>query len=121
MESDAQARSRRRLAGFLLTMGVLHFAVPERFDAIVPRWVPGPARFWTWFSGTWELSSGVLLARPSTRRAGAWAAAATFVAVYPANVQMAIDHPPRSAAGVGLWLRLPAQLPLVAWALRLRN
>ena len=55
----------------------------------------------------------------SVRRWGGLAAAALFVAVFPANVQMALawrDRPlPYRAAA---WARLPLQVPLIAWALR---
>lgn len=99
-------------------MGVLHFAVPGQFDRIIPGWVPGRPRAWTYVSGVWELTSAALLARASTRRAGGYAAAATIAAVYPANVQMAIDNRSLDALGVASWLRLPLQLPMFLWALR---
>ena len=99
-------------------MGTLHFLAPKRFDEIVPSWVPGTPRFWTYASGVAELSSGALLASRTTKRAGGWCAAATFVAVYPANVQMAIDNKPTTPFGVAMSLRLPLQFPMIAWALR---
>ena len=121
VETDGQKRSRLRLAGFLLFMGVLHFVAPRPFDRIIPKWVPGRPRTWTYLSGACELSSAALLAMPRTRRLGAYAAAATLVAVYPANVQMAIDNRPNTAFGVGMWARLPLQFPMIAWALRHRK
>ncbi len=42
-------------AGFLGTTGVLHFAKPEHYDAIVPRALPGSARFYTYASGLLSL------------------------------------------------------------------
>ncbi|MBA2281607.1 MAG: hypothetical protein H0W25_10300 [Acidimicrobiia bacterium] len=98
-------------------MGVLHFAAPSNFDRIVPDWVPGDPRTWTYVSGLWELGSAALVANPRTRRLGGYVAAATLVAVYPANIQMSIDTPPTSAAGAVLALRLPLQIPMIAWAL----
>jgi len=47
-------------AGFLGTTGVLHFAKPEHYDAIVPRALPGSARFYTYASGVAELGIAVL-------------------------------------------------------------
>ncbi|MGI8662459.1 MAG: DoxX family protein [Acidimicrobiales bacterium] len=102
-------------------MGVLHLVVPKPFDKIIPRWMPGNPRAWTYASGLWELSSAALLAMPRTRRLGAYVAAATFVAVYPANVQMAIDNAPSTLFGLGLWARLPLQFPMIAWALKHRR
>ena len=117
-ESIKTRRSRLVLAGFLCFMGVLHFVAPKPFDKIIPSWVPGAPRRWTLLSGASELTSGVLLALPRTKRIGASLAAVTLVAVYPANIQMAIDNPPNTALGVGLLLRLPLQFPMIAWALK---
>ena len=116
-ETDRARRSRLVGAGMLAFMGVLHLAVPKAFDRAIPKWVPGDPRMWTYVSGVWELSSAALLAMPRTKRLGAYLAAATFVAVYPANIQMSIDNPPTTPLGVGMLLRLPMQLPMVAWAL----
>jgi uncharacterized membrane protein len=110
------------LAVLLAGAGVTHFARPRPYDSIVPRWLPGPARAWTYASGAAELAAGAAIACPRTRRAGGLAAAALFAAVFPANVQMAIDWrhrpAPQRAAAIG---RLPLQAPLIWWALRVRG
>ena len=117
-ESPAARRSRLRLGGFLVGMGTLHFVAPKPFDRIVPPRL-GSARRWTYLSGVAELVSGLLLLSPRTKRAGGYAAAATMVGVFPANIHMALEAgPPRSAYAAGTWLRLPLQVPLVGWALR---
>jgi len=117
-EDPAVRRSRQRLGGGLLFMGVLHFLVPRPFAQIVPHRL-GHARFWVYASGVAELASGALLLDRRTARAGGVAAAATIVAVYPANIQMAVDAgPPSNAKAVLAWLRLPLQFPMIAWALR---
>jgi uncharacterized membrane protein len=92
--------------------------VPGQFDRIIPHWVPGRPRTWTYVSGLLELGSAALLAGERTRRAGGWVAAATLVGVYPANVQMAVENTTVTAVGIGSWLRLPLQLPMIAWALK---
>ena len=117
-EDPKVRRSRLVGAGLLAGMGVLHFVIPKAFDGAVPEWVPGKPRFWTLFSGVWELTAAGLIANRRTKKVGGYAAAATFAAVYPANVQMAIDNPPTTALGVGMLLRLPLQFPMVVWALR---
>ncbi|MBU8859267.1 MULTISPECIES: hypothetical protein [unclassified Micromonospora] len=107
------------LAGLLATAGVTHLVRPGLYDPIVPRALPGPARFWTYASGAAELAVAAAVAHPATRRRGGLAAAALFVAVLPANVQMAWDwrrrRPARRAIAYG---RLPMQVPLIWWALR---
>ena len=103
---------------FLGTTGVLHFAKPEHYDAILPRALPGSARFYTYASGVAELGVAGLLALPKTRRAGALAAIALYTAVFPANVQMAWDWRHKSAFKcVVAFGRLPLQLPMIhrAW------
>lgn len=109
------------LAAMLATSGAAHLGRPATFDAIVPRALPGPARWWTWASG---IAEAVAVAVPGTRRVGGAAAAGLFVAVFPANVQMAVDVVAAGGslgARVTALARLPLQLPLVLWALRIRR
>lgn len=80
-----------RLAALLFGSGILHFAKPQPFDAIVPAALPGRARTYTYVSGVAELATAAALAVPRTRRLGGALAAALFVAVFPANVQMAVS------------------------------
>jgi uncharacterized membrane protein len=110
------------LAATLTTTGVLHLVTPAPFDAVVPRSLPGTPRFWTLTSGVAELGVAAAVAAPRTRRLGATAAAALFVAVFPANVRMARDWSDRPLpARTVAWARLPLQVPLVAWALAVRR
>ena len=107
------------LALLLAGAGVTHFARPRPYDSIVPRWLPGSARAWTYASGAAELAVSAAIACPRTRRAGGLAAAVLFAAVFPANVQMAIDWRRRPAPLHALAIgRLPLQAPLICWALR---
>ncbi|QKT12486.1 DoxX family protein [Rhodococcus sp. W8901] len=114
-----------RLAALLFGSGILHFAKPQPFDAIVPAALPGRARTYTYVSGVAELATAAALAVPRTRRLGGALAAALFVAVFPANVQMAVSwlrsdrvSAPAKAAAVA---RLPLQIPLVTQALKARR
>lgn len=113
----------RRTAGVLTALlagaGALHFARPAPFDSIVPPYLPGPARGYTYASGVAELGVASLLALPPTRRLGGFAAAALFVVVFPANLQMAADWKNASAAKRAIaYGRLPLQGLLIAQALR---
>jgi uncharacterized membrane protein len=115
------------LVGILGTAGVAHFVVPKQFDAIVPRWMPGSPRTTTYASGVLELATAALVKNVGTRRLGGMAALATFVGVYPANIQAALDggyksfKPPFDSAVVA-WARLPLQFPLFWLARRvIRN
>jgi uncharacterized membrane protein len=109
--SSASALS---LAGFLLVAGAAHFVVPRSYERIVPDVLGHPA-FWVRWSGVAEIACAGLVAHPRTRRVGALAAAGVFIAVFPANVKMALD----GGAPWGLaWARLPLQVPLIVWARR---
>ena len=105
------------LAVLLGSVASAHFFKPDWFDSIVPRVLPGPARAYTVGSAVVEFALAAALVRESTRRAAAYAAAAYFVAVFPANVQMALDgglpgHTGPWGATLA-WVRLPFQIPLV--------
>lgn len=106
--------------GFLIALlggsGVLHFVRPGPFVAIVPRTLPAPLQL-VYASGAVELLGAGLMAAPRTRRAGGMLAAALLVAVFPANVSMAVDSVRRPPLYRALaWARLPLQIPLVRWA-----
>src|SRR3954447_16929112 len=110
------------LAWVLGFAGAAHFVRPEFFDEIVPHALPASPRTWTYVSGIAELACAAAVARPSTRRIGGLAAAALFVAGFPANVQMAVDWRDRPASEQAAALgRLPLQIPLVLWALKVRR
>ncbi|MGI5178035.1 hypothetical protein ACQEVZ_17055 [Dactylosporangium sp. CA-152071] len=112
-------RSAYALAGLLAAAGVTHLLNPEPYDRIVPRSLPGSPRTYTYVSGVAELALAAGLAHPRTRRAAGLAAAGFFAAVFPANVKMAVDWrkapPARRAIAYG---RLPLQVPLVLWGLK---
>jgi uncharacterized membrane protein len=109
------------LAAFIGGAGVMHFVQPQFFDDIVPDWMPGDPRTTTYVSGVAEITAGVLIAAPRTRRAGALLALATFVGVFPANVWGAVQGGYPNVEGFGgsataAWLRLPLQIPMIWWA-----
>jgi uncharacterized membrane protein len=106
--------------------GVTHFVAPAAYERIVPRWA-GNARRVVLTSGAAEIAWGALLSSRRTGRVGGVLTAALLVAVFPANVQMALDAgtgrqavpdvPVGRFRAIAL-VRLPLQLPLVGWALR---
>ena len=108
------------LAGVLAGAAATHFTHPRFYDRMVPRALPGPPRAYTWGSGVAELAVAATLLSPRTRRRGALAAAGLFVAVFPANVQMARDAEAPQERFL-TYARLPLQVPLVAWAWRVRR
>ena len=114
-----RAASPYLLAATLTMTGLLHLLAPRTFDGLIPSWLPGGARLWTYGSGIAELLCAAGLFVPPSRRVAATATAGLFVAVFPGNLEMAV-HP----GGLPRWLalvRLPLQIPLVLWALQVRR
>ena len=118
----SSAPTAQRMAALLLGMGTLHFVAPKPFDSIIPAELPGSARFYTQASGVAELGTAALLAVPRTRRFGATAAMALFLAVFPANVNMVRlwwDKP--WPMRLGAIARLPMQIPMIVAADKVRR
>ena len=116
-------RIRHGLAALLTFMTSLHVARPELFLGMVPRWLPGTREQLHTAATVAEGVSAALLWSRRTRRLGGAAAAATFLGVYPANVDAVLQGGYRGAPGplgtrAAAIARLPLQLPLVWWAIR---
>lgn len=98
--------------------GLNHFLVPDAYAATIPSWLPAHLAL-VYISGVAEIAGGLGLILPATRRAAAWGLVALLIAVFPANIHMAIHHLPlgdRAVPAWLLWARLPLQAVLVAWA-----
>ena len=111
-----------RMGAMLVGMGVLHFVAPKPFDTIVPVELPGSARFYTYASGVAEVATGALVLAPRTRRFGALAAVALYLAVLPGNINMARlwwDKPLHMK--IGAIARVPMQIPMIMSALKVRR
>lgn len=114
------------LGALLAGSGFLHFVVPAPYRHIVPAPLRPYSVGIVALSGVCEFACAGLLATPATRRLGAGLTAALFVAVFPANVQMALDSGYDGASfplnsSLLSWLRLPLQIPLILWALSIRR
>ncbi len=124
VETTGQRRSRLALAAGLGAMTVLHLVQPRAFESMIPRWLPGDRSTWNLAATAAEGTSAALLAREGTARLGGRAAFTTFVVVWVANVQAAVDGGYRGVPGwlgstQAAWARVPLQLPLLWWAARI--
>jgi len=104
----------------LLGVGTLHFVAPEPFVSIVPAELPGSRQCYTYASGVAELATGALLLAPRTRKMAALSAAALFITVFPANINMVrLRREKPLFMRLGAIARLPLQIPLVTSALKI--
>lgn len=104
------------LALLFITAGTLHFAKAPFFVRIVPPGLPDPPLL-VGVSGICEMLGGIGLLIPAVRRYAGFGLLALLVAVFPANLYMALN--PRAFADLAtpamLWWRLPLQPLLMAW------
>lgn len=115
---NQKATLRGVLAVCMIVAGSLHFAQPEPFIRIVPDLLPAPAAL-VYISGAIEILLGLGLLVPSTRQLAAWGLVALFIAVFPANLNMAINHIKIAGIPDAWWfqaIRLPFQFVLITWA-----
>src|ERR1700759_4731467 len=106
------------LAAFFVLAGVNHFRMPLFYLRMMPPYLPAPLQLME-ISGICEIALGVLLVVPRTARFAAWGLIALLIAVFPANLQMAL-HPETfpEFRSIVLMLRLPLQLVLIVLAWR---
>jgi uncharacterized membrane protein len=109
---------RRFFGPSFIFAGIMHFVIPRAYESIVPDYLPAH-RALVYASGVAEIAGGVGLLDRRTRRMGSWWSMATLIAVFPANVHMAL-HPDRYQRVPGgraaLIARLPLQAVFIAWA-----
>ncbi len=106
------------LATFLGVAGVSHFVVPDQFNALIPKWLPGDPSLYTYISGLAEIAIAIGLFNPKTRKRAAWGAVVLFVGVYPGNLYMAYDWRDRELGQqLVAYGRLPFQFLLIWWAI----
>ena len=106
-------------AVFYVVAGALHFIKPAPYLRIMPPYIPW-ATAMVRISGGFEILGGVGLLLPATRRAAAWGLIALLIAVFPANLYMAMHPAEAGAAGIApvlRWGRLPLQAVLIWWLL----
>jgi uncharacterized membrane protein len=112
------ARPELPLGITFMAAGVLHFARPEMYEAIMPPYVPAH-REMVLLSGAAEIAGGAAALHRRSRRAARWWLTATMIAVFPANVHMALNPDRyRKIPAAALWARLPLQAAIIAWIRR---
>jgi uncharacterized membrane protein len=111
------------LAALFLVAGVFHLANPRFFLPIMPPWIPAPMAGIV-ISGIAELLGGVGLLIPvrEIQHAAGWGLLLLLVAVFPANIYMAVAHVRINGFPSNDWVswaRLPLQpilMLMVSWS-----
>lgn len=118
------SRSRAALAAFFAVAGANHFVNPRSYEAIVPPAIADRKRETVVVSGVAEIVGGLAVLHPASRRFGRWWLLGLLLAVFPANVHMAVS--PEQVPGLdlrkiprwALWARLPLQPLAMLWVWR---
>lgn len=96
--------------------GLNHFIDHAFYLKIMPPYLPWHLLL-VYLSGLLEIALGILLLIPKFTHIAAWGLIALLIAVFPANIHMAVNHElfPEYRA-MTLWLRLPLQVVLMAFS-----
>ena len=104
------------LAAFFINVGVDHFVNPDFYLNIMPPSFPLHAEA-VYISGFFEVVGGISLLIPRLRKIAGWGLVALLIAVYPANIYMAIT--PQAFQDIPvtlLYVRLAFQFVFFYWA-----
>jgi uncharacterized membrane protein len=109
------------VAALFAFTGTMHFLRPRFFEAIVPPAIGARRKEAVAISGYAELAGATMVLHPASRRLGRWWLLGLLVAVFPANVHMAVN--PEQIRGLdlrrvprwALWARLPLQPLAMLW------
>lgn len=104
------------MAALYFAAGVYHFVNPRMYGKIMPTYLPYHKQL-IFISGICEIVFALMLIPQITRVTAAWLIIALLIAVFPANIQMAINFYQKQ--NPNLWIaiaRLPLQLILIWWA-----
>ena len=101
---------------FFIAAGLNHFRQPEIYLGMMPPWLPFPETM-NLVSGAAEVLGGLGLLLPASRRFAGWGLVLLLVAVFPANLHVALQGymPGFSVPAFALWLRLPVQVLMIMW------
>lgn len=107
------------MAAFYVYAGFNHLMNPAFYLAIMPPELPNP-EWLNLLAGLAEIVLGVYVLEPRVRVLAAWGLIALLIAVFPANLWVAMENVgaegPGSGAGAANWVRIPFQGLFIAWA-----
>jgi len=106
------------MGAFYILSGLNHFLSADAYIAIMPDYLPWHSQL-VFLSGLVEVGLGIAVLIPATRVAAAWGIIVLLIAIFPANLYVAMNDLPYvgdEPSTVLNWLRLPLQLVLIGWA-----
>ncbi len=106
------------LTCFFMAAGIGHFVNTDFYLSIMPPYLPAHLGL-VYASGVFEIVGGLAVLALPTRRLAGYGLMALLLAVYPANIHMAVNPEQYVAGGTPLWglyARLPLQFVLMGWA-----
>ena len=112
-------KARLRVAAFFGLAGVSHLTIGKRFyERIVPPWLPASPETINQAAGVAEITGGTLALLPGGERLARRYLTALLLAVFPANIHMAVKPEDSGSEKIPrflLWARLPVQFVFIGW------
>ncbi len=98
-----------------IAAGFNHFRNPEFYLRIMPPYLPFPSALHL-LAGALEAIFGIMLLIPKYQKWGAWGLVLLLIAVFPANIHMALNNHLYNLPMIFHYIRIPLQFVLIAWA-----
>lgn len=113
MKSSTKRRWQSGIGLLFVVAGANHFLVPQPYLAMMPGYLPAHILL-VQISGLAEVAGGLGLLFAATRRPAAWGLILLLVAVFPANLNVALHGwPGTNLPAWLLWVRLPLQVVFI--------
>ena len=116
MKSKIKTLSIIIMSLFYIGVGINHIINPNWFIRIIPPILPFKIAL-VYISGIFEIILGSLLIFPKTRFIAGWGLILLLLAVYPANIYVALTNgKAMDTTPMIAWIRLPFQFVFIGFA-----
>ena len=99
--------------------GIMHFIRPDAYMPMMPPYLPWHKGL-ILLSGAAEIGLGLAVLNARLRPYAAWGIILLLIAIFPANIHIALNNVPLfgnpTGAGIWNWVRLSLQGVLALWA-----